>query len=110
MPISGMVAALTTTPSFPGVARRGRIVGSARHNRLVAQRVILTASARRKHGVNKRNAIATMRHSSVPTIQPGGSILYVGRDPNGRLTEVAVIEGAEDDRVLVIIHAMPLEW
>jgi hypothetical protein len=34
----------------------------------------------------------------------------VGRDTNGRLTEVALIEAAEDDRVLVIIHAMPLEW
>lgn len=70
----------------------------------------MTASARRKHGVNKRNAIATMRHSGMPIIQSGGSILYVGRDTNGRLTEVAVIEAAEDDQVLVIIHAMPLEW
>lgn len=51
-----------------------------------------------------------MRHSGVPIIQPGGSILYVGRDTHGRLTEVAVIEAAEDDRTLVIIHAMPLEW
>jgi hypothetical protein len=51
-----------------------------------------------------------MRHSGVPTIQAGGSILYVGRDGNGRLTEIAVIEGAEDNQVLVIIHAMPLEW
>lgn len=76
----------------------------------MAQRVILTASARRKHGVNKRNALAAMRHSDVPTIQKGGSILFVGRDAGGRLTEVVIVEAVEDDQVLVIIHAMPLEW
>jgi hypothetical protein len=76
----------------------------------MARRVILTASARQKHGVNKRNALAAMRHSGVPTIQPSGSISYVGRDTNGRLTEVAVIEAAEDEQVQVIVHAMPLEW
>lgn len=76
----------------------------------MARRVVLTAAARQKHGVNERNAIAAMRHSGVPILQSGGSILYVGRDTHGRLTEVAVIEAAEDDQVLVIIHAMPLEW
>ncbi|OIN80621.1 hypothetical protein K3U93_09135 [Mycobacterium malmoense] len=74
------------------------------------QRIILTASARRKHGVNKRNAIAAMRNSGVPEIQPGGSMLYTGRDTTGRLTEIAVIEAVEDTAVLVIIHAQPLEW
>lgn len=74
------------------------------------QKVILTASARRKHHVNKRNAIAAMRNSGVPEIQPSGTILYTGRDAEGRLTEVAVIEAAKDENVLVIIHAMPLEW
>lgn len=49
-----------------------------------------------------------MRHSGVPI--RNGSILFVGRDTNGRLTEVAVIPAAEDDELLVIIHAMPLEW
>jgi hypothetical protein len=34
--------------------------------------------------------------------KPSGSILYVGRDTNGRLTEVAVIGAVEDDQVLVI--------
>lgn len=74
------------------------------------QKVILTASARRKHGVNKRNALAAMRHAGVPVIEPSGSITYTGRDTAGRLTEISVIEAAEDNAVLVIIHALPLEW
>ncbi|WP_232065771.1 hypothetical protein [Mycobacterium heidelbergense] len=74
------------------------------------QTIILTASARRKHGVNKRNAIAAMRNSGIPEIQPSGSMLYTGRDATGRLTEIAVIEAVEGSAVLVIIHAQPMEW
>ncbi len=76
----------------------------------MTERVLLTATARRRHGVNKTNALAAMRNSGVPTIQENGSILFVGRDTKGRLTEIAVIAAAEDDELLIIIHAMPLEW
>ncbi|MCV7208395.1 hypothetical protein [Mycolicibacterium canariasense] len=74
------------------------------------QKVILPASIRRKHGVNKRNALAVMRNCSAPVAQESGSVLYTGRDTNGRLTEIGVIDGREGGNVLVIIHALPLEW
>lgn len=51
-----------------------------------------------------------MRHSGVPTIQPDGSLLYIGRDTRGRLTEVLAFVATEDDELLIVFHAMPLEW
>lgn len=74
------------------------------------QKVILPASIRRKHRMNKRNAIATMRNCPMPTMQENGIVLYIGRDAEGRLTRIGVIEAAEDENVLVIVHAQPLEW
>lgn len=37
-------------------------------------------------------------------------MMYSGRDAQGPLTRVGVIEAAEDPDTLVIIHAPPLEW
>ena len=48
--------------------------------------------------------------ASAPVIQPSGTILYTGRNSEGRLAEIGVIEAVEDENVLVSIHAMPLEW
>lgn len=73
-------------------------------------RVILPAKIRRKHHLNKRNAIATMRNSGMPVIQDNGVMMYRGRDASGRLTRIGVIEAAEDPNTLVIVHAQPLEW
>jgi hypothetical protein len=37
-------------------------------------------------------------------------LLYVGRDTRGRLTEVLAFVATEDDELLIVFHAMPLEW
>jgi hypothetical protein len=37
-------------------------------------------------------------------------LLYVGRDTKGRLTEALAFVAAEDDELLIVFHAMPLEW
>jgi hypothetical protein len=60
--------------------------------------------------MNKRNAIATMRNCPMPVIQDNGVVLYIGRDAAGRLTRIGVIEADEDEDMLVIVHAQPLEW
>lgn len=75
----------------------------------MVQRIKVARSAR-KHRVSKHRILAAMRHSGVPTIQPDGSLLYVGRDTKGRLTEVLAFVAAEDDQLLIVFHAMPLEW
>ncbi len=46
----------------------------------------------------------------MPTIQPDGSVLYTRRDSKGRLTEVLAFIATEDDELLIVFHAMPLEW
>lgn len=51
-----------------------------------------------------------MRRSRAPTIQPDISLLYVGRDAKGRPTEVLAFVAAEDDDLLIVFHATPLEW
>ncbi|HZE15639.1 MAG TPA: hypothetical protein VE197_07985 [Mycobacterium sp.] len=38
------------------------------------------------------------------------ALLYVGRDTQGRLTEVLAFVAAGDDQLLIVFHAMPLEW
>jgi len=71
---------------------------------------VKVARSARKHRVSKHRILTAMRHSGVPTIQPNNSILFVGRDTGGRLTEVIAITAGEDDELLIVIHAMPLEW
>lgn len=75
----------------------------------MAQRVKVAKSAR-KHRVSKYRILAAMRHSGVPSILPNNAVLYVGRDTSGRLTEIGAKEADEDPDLLIVFHAMPLEW
>jgi hypothetical protein len=52
-----------------------------------------------------------MHHSGCPKVnEETGAIYFEGRDTRGRLHGIGVFEARENEQLMIIFHAQPLEW
>ncbi len=76
----------------------------------MAQRTRFTKSGRKRH-ISMHRVRAAMHHGLIiEADEERKSVFFTGRDTSGRLLHVGVFEARESDQILLVFHALPLEW